>query len=100
MQHAGAQQAASSVVRCCGKTAAIDRGFAVGQEGFPRDAGRIGNPLLVRVCVATGGRFLLDDGTVCFIEPGIDFVEFGLVLDLDAEMLDAGCRRRAARSRN
>src|SRR5207237_6322240 len=40
---------------------AVDRGVAVGEEGFPRHALRVGDPLLVGFGVAAGGGPLLDD---------------------------------------
>ena len=44
---------------------AVDRAFAGGQEGFPRDALRVRDPRFFRLRVATGGRALFQHRPVC-----------------------------------
>src|SRR6516164_1817797 len=46
------------------RSLAVDRRLAVGEEGLPGHALRIGDPLLVRLGVAAGGGLRLDDRSV------------------------------------
>jgi hypothetical protein len=54
--------------------------------------------LLVRVGVAAGGHIFLGDRALGFGQARTDLVQFALILDLDAEMFDAG-RGSALRDR-
>lgn len=47
-----------------GRVLAVDRDTAQRVEGFPCDAGRIGDPILVRLGVATGLLVLLEQARV------------------------------------
>src|SRR5205085_3092626 len=55
--------------------AAVNRGFAIGVEGFPRNALRVGDPLLVRLRVAAGRRLLFEHRALGLGEPAIDLGE-------------------------
>src|SRR5690606_8885792 len=65
----------------------IDR-LAGGEEGFPDSALRIGDPALLRLRVAAGGRALLKNGAVGCFEAAVDFGQLVRALNLNAEMLD------------
>src|SRR6516165_8536795 len=65
---------------------AVDGAFAVGEEGLPRHALRIGNPLLVRLVVAAGGVLGLNGWALGAGQPIVNLREFTFVLNLDAEM--------------
>src|SRR5260370_28160847 len=69
---------------------AIIGAFARGEERFPGNAGRIVDPGFLRFCVAAAGLALRDDGAACIVQPRIDLVQLGLVLDLNAEMVETG----------
>src|SRR5262249_6619829 len=74
---------------------AVDRALAGGEESLPRDAGGIVDPGLLALGVAAGHLALLDDGAAGLMQPIVDVVQLVLVLDLDAQMIEAG--RFAAR---
>src|SRR5438876_6385615 len=69
---------------------AVDRALAVGQERLPGDAAGIGDPGLLRLGVAAGGEALVQHRALRAFEPALHVYELGLVLDLDAEMAEAG----------
>src|SRR5205823_10491225 len=73
----------------CG-AAAVNRRLAIGVEGFPRHALRVGDPLLVGSGVAAGRRLLFEHRTLGRGEPVIDLGELALIFGLNAEMRDAG----------
>src|SRR5215472_7672075 len=75
---------------------AVDGAFAIGEEGLPRHALWIGDPLLVRLVIAAGGVFGLDRGTLSTSEALVHLGELGLVLGLDTEMRDAGSAANGA----
>src|SRR5205085_10373630 len=77
----------------------VNRAFAVGVEGLPGDALRIGDPLLVGFGVAAGRVFGLDDRPLGAAEAVIHFCQLGLVFGLDAEMRDARGTARAGADR-
>src|SRR5437879_3621867 len=87
---AGRQPAADLGERGQHPAAAIDRRFTVGEEGFPRHALRVSDPLLVRLRIATGRSLLLDGWALGAAQPFIDLSQFAFVLCLDPEMRDAG----------
>ncbi len=90
---AGAQQLASRGVGGEGGQSgavAIDGRRAIGEEGLPDHAVRIGDPALLGFGVAAGGRAFVQHRAVGGLQPAIDLGEFALVLDLDTEMLDPG----------
>ena len=62
----------------------VDRGLAMGEEGFPGNALRIGDPLLVGFGVAAGRSFLLQGRTLRGFQPAINLGELSLVLGLNA----------------
>jgi hypothetical protein len=68
---------------------AEDRALAGRQEGFPAHALRIGDPGLLRVRVAAGGLADFLPGTFGLLQPSIDLLQLMVVLDLDAEMIEA-----------
>ena len=86
----------ADLFQLCERALAIHRAFAIGVEGLPRHALRIGDPLLVGFGVAAGRVLGLDDRPLGAAEPVIHFRELGLVFGLDAEMRDAGGAARAA----
>src|SRR5216684_4417403 len=65
--------------------ATLDRG----EEGLPRDPGRIVDPRFFGPRVATGGLPLLDDVAAGLVQPRIDLTQFVLALGLNAEMIEA-----------
>src|SRR6516162_5993053 len=69
---------------------AVDGAFAIGEEGLPRHALWIGDPLLVGLLIAAGGVFGFDDRALCTSEPVVDLSKLSLVLGLDTKMGDAG----------
>jgi len=56
----------------------------MGEEGFPGNALRIGDPLLVGFGVAAGRSFLLQGRTLRGFQPAINLGELSLVLGLNA----------------
>jgi hypothetical protein len=88
-QQDGAQRAAS-LTSFSQRALAVNRTFAIGVEGLPRHALRIGNPLLVGSRVAAGRVPGLDNRPLGTAQAVIDIRLFGLILGLDAEMRDAG----------
>src|SRR5262252_8726499 len=77
---------------------AILRALARGEEGFPGDAGRIVDPRLFGLGIATGRLPLLDDRATGLAQARIDFLQFVPALNLNAEMIEArllaACRDR------
>ena len=69
---------------------AIGDALARGQEGFPGNAGRIVDPRFLRLGVAAGGLALLDDVAAGLAQAGVHLAQFAGILDLDAEMVEAG----------
>src|SRR5689334_11714876 len=67
---------------------AVDGALAGGVERLPGDAGRIGDPALLRLVVAAGRLAFLEDRPVGGLEPAVDLLQLSAVLDLDAEMVD------------
>src|SRR3954471_7833630 len=63
--------------------------FPRGEKSFPRDARRIVDPRFFRLRIATGGLSLLDDVAARCTQARIDFLQFVLALDLDAEVVEA-----------
>src|ERR1051325_12090111 len=82
-----------------GAARAVNRRLAIGVEGFPFDALRVGDPLLVRSRIAAGCRLLLDDRALGFGEAAVDLGQFTLIFGLDTEMRNprAAPARRADR---
>ena len=68
---------------------AIDGNAADGVEGLPRHPLRVGRPGLVTLGVAAFGALLLDDRPIGPCQPGRDFFQLRIRLDLNAEMVDA-----------
>src|SRR5689334_1475814 len=56
---------------------AIDRRLAMGEESLPRDALRIGDPLLVGIGVAASHRGLRDDRPLGLLEAVVDLRQLG-----------------------
>ena len=69
---------------------AIGDAFACGQEGFPGNPGGIVDPGLLGFGVAAGGLALLDDIAARLAQARINFLQLVGVLDLNAEMIEAG----------
>src|SRR5262245_44232649 len=67
---------------------AIMRALARREKGFPRNAGRIVDPRLFRLGIATRRLSLLDDVAAGFMQPCIDLLQFVLALNLNAEMIE------------
>src|SRR5437763_15522077 len=86
---AGREPAADFRQRVQDAAAVVDGRLAVGEEGLPRYALRVGDPLLVRLRVAADRRPLLDHRALGAGEPIVDLGQFAFVLGLDAEMRDA-----------
>jgi hypothetical protein len=63
----------------------IDRAFAIGEEGLPRHALRVGDPLLVGFGVAAGRCLGLDDPLSGTGEAVIHFSELGFVIRLETK---------------
>jgi hypothetical protein len=56
------------------------------EEGFPRHALRIGDPLLVGSRIAASRVFFFDDGPIGAAQPLVNFGKLTLILGLNAEM--------------
>src|SRR5665213_3692555 len=63
--------------------------LASGVERFPGNARRVINPRFFRLGVAAGSSTLLDDSTAGLLQTSMNFMQFGLALDLDAKMIEA-----------
>jgi hypothetical protein len=59
------------------------------KECFPRNACRIVDPRLFRFRIAAGGLSLVDYIAARFMQTRIDFLQFVLTLNLNAEMIQA-----------
>src|ERR1700730_13368306 len=81
-----AAHASRNLAQLLERAFAIDCAFAVGEEGLPRHALRVGDPLLLGFGVAAGRRLGLDDRPLGTGEAVIDLGELSLVLGMDAEM--------------
>src|SRR5215472_15113526 len=68
---------------------AVLRALARREECFPRNARGIVDPRLFGLGIATGRLSLLDDRAASFVQTRIDFLQFILALNLNAEMIQA-----------
>ena len=68
---------------------AVNRAFAVGQEGFPGDAFGIENPALFGIGIAAGSLAFFNHWCTGGLQTRINFAQFGFVLDLYAEVINA-----------
>src|SRR5260370_27670567 len=75
-----AAHASGNLAQLLERTFAIDRAFAVGEEGLPRHPLRIGDPLLVGFGVAAGCCLRLDNRALGAGAAVINFCELLLVL--------------------
>src|SRR6516164_5477983 len=69
---------------------AIDRALAGCAERLPGDAGGIVDPRLFGLGIAAGGLALLEDVAAGLTQPRIHLLQLIGVLDLYAEMIEAG----------
>src|SRR6516225_1077878 len=69
---------------------AIVGALAGGEECLPGDAGRIVDPRFLGLGVAAIRLALFDHTAARPMEPSVNLLQFGLVLDLDAEMIEPG----------
>lgn len=60
------------------------------KEGLPSDTGRIVNPRLLGFCITASGLALLNDIATGFPQPRVDLIQFIGILNLNAEMIEAG----------
>ena len=67
---------------------AIVSAFARGMECLPGNPGRVVDPRLFRLGVAARRLTLLDDVAAGLAQPSIDLVQFVLVFNLDAEVIE------------
>src|SRR3546814_4533335 len=67
----------------------IVRRIAAGVECFPHHTLGIGDPAFFRLGIATGRRTFLQNRSIGGAQAAVDFRQFILAFDLDAEMLDA-----------
>jgi hypothetical protein len=83
----GAQQAEGEV----GLAGFLEhRDVAQGVEVLPGDALRVGDPVLLAAGVAAGGLALVQQGHVGRLGAGLHLGQFGRVVRLDAQVVDAG----------
>src|SRR6516165_2438485 len=69
---------------------AVIGGLAKGEKRLACDAGRIVDPAFLRPGVAAIGLSLLDHLPARLLQPGVDFVELVLALDLNAKVIETG----------
>src|SRR5438067_5356118 len=86
---AGREAAADFRQRVQDAAAVVDGRLAVGEEGLPRHALRVGDPLLVRLRVAADRRPLLDHRSLIMSEPMLNRDQFAIILCPAADLLDA-----------
>src|ERR1041385_6664855 len=68
---------------------AIVRALTGREECLPRDARRIVDPRFLRVVIAACRFALLEDRAAGLLQAGVDILQLGLVLHLNAEMVEA-----------
>jgi hypothetical protein len=86
----GAQHTVPEFAADRASAVAVIRALAGGQEGFPGDARRIVDPGFFGPGIAAVRVALFEDMAARCLQPPIDLVQLGLILNLNPEVIEPG----------